>query len=251
MSLLRLIARLDIKGPNLIKPIRFEGLRVVGDPAVYAKRYAEAGADELLFVDTVATLYGRNQLTELLERTTHDAFVPVTVAGGISSMGEAAALFNAGADKVALNTAAIREPSILCHLSDRLGCQAIVASIEAKKTPHGWEAYTHNGREKTGKDAVKWAVEAVERGAGELLVTSIDQEGTRAGFDLELIRTIAQRVEVPVTACGGMGSLVHLREAIGAGATGIASASALHYGLVTFEQMANVVKGEGNACRMC
>jgi imidazole glycerol-phosphate synthase subunit HisF len=236
MSLLRLIARLDIKGQNVVKGIQMEGLRVVGKPADLAKKYAEAGADELLYIDTVATLYGRNQLAQLLEETTNEVFVPITVGGGIKSSADVRNVFNAGADKVALNTAAIRSPRLIAELASAYGSQAIVVSIEAKRTPQGWEAYTDNGRERTGQDAVIWAERAVELGAGEILITSIDQEGTRKGFDLPLIGAL-KHLPVPVTVSGGMGSLEHLYAAIEAGADAVAMASALHYGHVSFDQM--------------
>src|SRR3990167_4311744 len=182
MSLFRLIARLDIKGSNLIKPIRMEGLRVIGDPNEYALKYQDA--DELLFVDVVASLYGRNNLASLIERATERVFIPVTVGGGIRSLEDCRRLFNSGADKVAINTAAMRNPKLIYQISQRYGSQAVVVSIEAKRTTNGWEAYTDNGRERTHKDAVEWAHEAVRLGAGEILITSVDQEGTMAGFDL-------------------------------------------------------------------
>lgn len=232
MSLFRLIARLDVKGPKLVKPVNMEGLRVVGDPHEYALRYYGQGIDELLYVDVVASLYGRNSLAGLLERTVDDVFVPITVAGGIRSAADVRALFNAGADKVALNTAAIRNPGLIEDLARFYGCQAIVVSIEAKRNGKGWEAYTDNGRERTGKDAVQWAHEAVERGAGEILITSVDQEGTCRGFDLELIGAVAD-VSVPVIASGGCGAIEHVQEARKAGADAVAIAHCLHYGKFT------------------
>ncbi len=238
MSLLRLIARLDIKGANVVKGINFEGLRVVGKPADLAKKYAEAGADELLYLDTVATLYGRNQLEALLEKTCEEVFIPVTVGGGIASCGTARSLLRAGADKVAVNTAAVKSPDLIARIADQCGTQALCISIEAKRVNGGWEAYTDNGREKTGKDAVRWAHEAVEFGAGELLITSIDQDGTRKGFDVALIKAIAPNVSVPVTACGGAGSLDHIKQVIREGkADAVAMASVLHSGRLTFEEI--------------
>ena len=228
----RLIPRLDIKGPNVVKGIAFEGLRVVGKPDALARRYAE-DADELLYIDTVASLYGRNQLTALLERTTDEVFIPITVAGGISSREDARRLFHAGADKVAINTAALRRPDLINELAGTLGTQGVVCSIEAKRTATGWEAYTDNGRERTGRCAVAWAAEAVARGAGEVLVTSIDRDGTRRGFDLELLRAIAALdLPVPWIACGGMGSIKDARQAYALGAC-VAMASVLHNGQLT------------------
>lgn len=232
---------MDIKGPSVVKGVQFEGLRVVGKPAQMAKQYAEAGADELLYIDTVATLYGRNQLGALLEKTCEEVFIPVCVGGGIKSVDEARRLLRSGADKISLNTAAIRSPSLVAALADVAGCQAVVVSIEAKRTATGWEAYTDNGRERTGKDAIAWAEEAVRLGAGEILITSIDQDGTRKGFDLPLISAL-KGLPVPVTASGGMGCLAHLKQAIGAGADAVAMASVLHYGKNTFEQMRECLK---------
>lgn len=244
MSLLRLIARLDIKGPNVVKGIQMEGLRVMGKPADLARKYAE-DADELIYIDTVASLYGRNQLAPLLEETTRDVFIPVTVGGGIKSRGDVQRLLNAGADSVAINTAAIKNPGLIDELAWSYGSQCIVVSIEAKKTASGWEAYTDNGRERTGRDAVAWACEAVERGAGGLLITSIDRDGTMKGFDVPLTAAIKKMVRVPVTACGGMGSVDHLYEVLTAGgADAAAMASVLHYGKLTIREM-----GDGLAAR--
>lgn len=233
----RLIARLDIKGPNVVKGVQMEGLRVIGNPRVLATKYANEGADELLYIDCVATLYGRNQLAPLLEETCRDVFIPITVGGGIRSLGDVQRLLRAGADSVAINTAAIRTPSLIRECSDSVGSQAITVSIEAKRTESGWEAYTDNGREKTGRCAKAWAEEAVSLGAGQVLVTSIDRDGTRKGFDVELVRTIKASVDVPVIACGGMGTIEHLREVLEVKPNGVALASALHYGNVTFEQL--------------
>ena len=241
MSLLRLIARLDIKGRNVVKGICFEGLRVVGDPAEMAQRYAEDGADEILYIDTVASLYGRNQLEALLEKTVESVFVPVTVGGGIASVSDARRLFNAGADKIAVNTAALKRPALINEMAEHFGSQAVVVSIEAKRvngTGSGWECYTDNGRNTSGIGVVSWAAEAVARGAGELLVTSIDRDGTRRGFDTDLVAQIAPHVPVPVTASGGMGTLEHLKDVLVRGkADAVAVASALHYGKVTFQEM--------------
>lgn len=237
MSLLRLIARLDIKGANVVKGIHFEGLRVVGKPEALARKYAEE-ADELLYLDTVASLYGRNQLTELLERTTDDVFIPITVGGGIQSRADVKRLLDAGADKVAVNTAALKRPALINEIAEYYGSQAIVVSIEAKRTPDGWEAYTDNGRERTHQDAVRWALEAVDRGAGELLVTSIDRDGTRRGFELDLVAAIAPRVRCPVVAAGGAGSIDDVRRVVReAKADAVAIGTALHYNLFTLGEL--------------
>lgn len=237
MSLLRLIARLDIKGPNVVKGIRMEGLRVMGDPATLARRYAEEGADELLFIDTVASLYERNNLASLIERTVHDVFVPITVGGGVRSLSDFKGLLRCGADKVAINTAAIRTPELVNEIADKAGSQAVVVSVEHKRTAPGkWEAYTDNGRERSGRCAIAWVHEAVARGAGEILATSVDQDGTRDGFDVEFIRALGY-LPVPVTVCGGMGSVQHAKDALASGADAIACASVLHYGKLTIKEM--------------
>ncbi len=226
----RIIARLDIKAPNLVKGIHLEGLRVIGDPAEHAVRYYREGIDELLYLDIVASLYQRNILTDVVARTAAQIFVPLTVGGGVRSTDDFNTLLRVGADKVALNTAAIRTPELITDASRIFGSQAVVVSIEAKRRPQGgWEAYTDNGREKTGIDAVDWAKRAVDLGSGELLVTSVDREGTRKGFDLELIAAIGPHVGVPLIACGGAGTVEHVAEAFRAGADAVALAGLFHY----------------------
>lgn len=244
MSLLRIIARLDVKGQNVVKGVQMEGLRVIGQPEELAKRYAAEGADELLYMDTVASLYGRNQLASLLSRTVEDVFIPITVGGGIKSRADVKRLLDSGADKVAINTAALRDPSLINECADYYGSQAIVISIEAKRKPMGgWECYGDHGREKSGRDVLLWAREAVSCGAGEILLTSVDRDGTRKGFDLDLIRSVG-RLGVPLSVCGGMGKMDHALEALGAGASAVVTASALHYGLVTFKEMHDVLRRE-------
>lgn len=237
----RVIARLDIKGPNVIKGVRMEGLRVVGQPDEMARRYAEAGACELLYLDTVASLYGRNQLGELLERTTRAVFVPVIVGGGISGVEEAQRLLAAGADTVAVNTGAINNPDLIDKLSSRMGCQAVTVSIQAQWRGGWWEAMTDGGRNHTGKDALKWAQEAAGRGAGQLLVTSIDRDGTRSGFDLRLLEGISRIVECPVIAGGGCGSWADVESARQAGVNGVAIGAALHSGKMRLEERECVI----------
>ncbi len=228
---IRLIARLDIKGENLIKGIHLEGLRVIGDPQEHARRYYEQGADELLYVDMVASLYGRNKLTEIMKRAAHDVFVPMTVAGGIRSVEDVSDLLRSGADKVAINTAAVQRPALITEIARRFGSQCMVLSIEAKHRSDGhWEVYTDCGRENSGIDAVEWARRGVSLGAGEVLVTSIDREGTRKGFDTALIREISDVVSVPVIASGGYGQIEHLVDVVENGyADAVALADALHY----------------------
>lgn len=231
MSNLRLIPRLDIKGPNLIKGVHLEGLRVIGDPQEFALAYYKAGADELIYMDIVASLYGRNNLSSIIQRAAENVFVPITVGGGIRSVDDARHALRSGADKVAINTAAIARPTLVSEVAYRFGSQAMVLSIEAKQVAPGrWEAYTDNGREKTGLDVVEWARRGVELGAGEILLTSVDREGTRSGFDIDLVSQVSRNVSVPVIASGGMGQVSHLVEvAHTAGADAVAMADVLHY----------------------
>jgi len=226
-----LIGRLDIKGSNLIKGVHLEGLRVVGNPAEYALKYYEDGIDELIYMDSVASLYGRNHLDDLIKNTVNNIFIPITVGGGIRSLDDAKNIFRAGADKIAVNTQAVLRPSFLHELTDTFGSQSIMLSIEAKKQDNGkWEAYTHNGREGSGLDVIDWAQEAVFLGVGEILLTSVDREGTRKGFELELIQQVTELVGVPLIASGGMGHVSHMLDAVKASADAIAMADILHWG---------------------
>lgn len=227
----RLIARLDIKGPNLIKGIHLEGLRVIGSPADYAKLYYEQGADELIYIDCVASLYGRNNLSETVRSAASEIFIPMTVGGGVRSVEDARHLLRCGADKIAVNTAAIHRPELISELARELGSQCVVLSIQAKRVASGgWEAYCDNGREKTGLDVVDWARRAIDLGCGEILLTSIDREGTRKGFEVDLVRAVVTATNVPVIASGGMGKTEDALEAIKEGwADAVAMADILHY----------------------
>jgi cyclase len=226
----RIIARLDVKGPNLIKGVHLEGLRVIGAPQVYAKRYYEQGADELIYMDIVASLYGRSNLLEIVKQTAHDVFVPLTVGGGIRCLDDVTALLRAGADKVAINTAAVHRPKLIEEVSRKFGSQCMVLSIEAKRqSDETWEVYTDCGREGSGISVIEWVREAVELGVGEILLTSIDQEGTRKGFDLRLLEAVHAVSKVPVIISGGYGQSDHIIGAIEAGADAVAVADALHY----------------------
>ena len=227
----RVIPRLDIKGPNLVKGIHLEGLRVLGKPERFAWYYYEHGADELVYMDVVASLYGRNSLPDIISRTSKEVFIPLTVGGGLRTIEDIKAVLRAGADKVSLNTAAVKRPELVSEAARRFGSSTIVVSVDAIKKPDGsYEAYTDNGREATGVDAIQWAIRAAELGAGEIMVTSIDREGTGKGFDLELTREIAQSVSIPVIACGGAGNVNHISEVINEGkADAVSMASILHY----------------------
>lgn len=231
MSNFRIAARLDIKGPNLIKGVNLEGLRVIGDPQEFALSYYADGADELIYMDVVASLYGRNNLSDIIRRAADQVFIPITVGGGIRSIDDARHILRCGADKVAINTAAVAQPELIRNVSEMFGSQAMVLSIEAKKVgPGQWEAYTDNGRERTGLDVVAWAKQGVSLGAGEILITSIDHEGTRGGYEIDLVRQISNAVSVPVIASGGMGTTDHLVSvALEGGADAAAMADVLHY----------------------
>lgn len=239
MRKIRLIARLDIKGPNLIKGVHLEGLRVIGSPAEFSHRYYHQGADELIYIDTVASLYGRNHLGAIVEESVKDIFIPLTVGGGIRSVEDASNLLRSGADKVAINTAAINQPKLISEISRKFGSQCMVLSIQAKQiADNKWEAYTDNGREKTGLDVVEWAKKAVDLGAGEILLTSIDREGTRKGFDINLVRSVTSEVSVPIVASGGMGEKSHLTDVVKNGfADAVAMADILHYNRSTINEL--------------
>lgn len=235
MRKIRLIARLDIKGPNLIKGVHLEGLRVIGSPNEHAVRYYHQGVDELIYMDCVASLYGRNSLGDIIQAAAMDVFVPMTVGGGIRSVEDAASLLRCGADKVAVNTAAVLRPALITDIAKRFGSQCMVLSVEAKQIGlDRWEVYTDNGRERTGLDVFDWVKRAVALGAGEILLTSVDREGTRKGFDIALVRAVTQQVTVPVIASGGMGKPEDLIDVIRHGeADAVAMADILHYGRAT------------------
>jgi cyclase len=236
---LRIIPRLDIKGPNLVKGIHFEGLRVLGKPERFARFYYENGADELFYQDAVASLYGRNSLLDIIRKTSSEIFIPLCVGGGLRSVDDIREALRAGADKVALNTEVVKRPELIKEASRAFGSSTILVSIEAIKQPNGsYEAYVDYGRESTGVDAVGWAQQAVELGAGELLVTSIDNEGTGSGYDIDLINQIATIVNVPVIACGGCGDLSHISAAVTDGnADAVSLASVLHYYVIQNKQL--------------
>ncbi|HYF00364.1 MAG TPA: imidazole glycerol phosphate synthase cyclase subunit [Planctomycetota bacterium] len=227
----RIIPRLDIKGPNLVKGIHFEGLRVLGKPERFARHYYENGADELLYYDAVASLYGRNSLLETVRRTADEVFIPLCVAGGLRTVEDIRAVLRSGADKVSVNTAAVARPELIREASRAFGSSTLVISIEAMRKPQGgYEVYTDFGRQATGIDANDWALRAVELGAGELLVTSIEMEGTGKGYDVALTRRIAEAVPVPVIAAGGAGTSQHVVEVVRDGwADAVCAASLLHY----------------------
>jgi cyclase len=244
----RIIARLDIKGPNLVKGIHLEGLRVMGKPEDFASYYYENGADELLYMDVVASLYDRNSLKDIITKTANEIFIPLTVGGGLRTIEDITEVLRYGADKVSLNTAAIKNPEIIKQASEAFGSSTIVVAIEAIKQNDGkYLCYTDNAREYTGVDAFEWAQRAEELGAGELIVTSVDKEGTGEGFDIELTKKISDSVKIPVIAHGGPGKLEHFKEVIEDGyADAVCAASMLHYNYAAKNKSVNEFSAEGN-----
>ncbi|WP_205698421.1 imidazole glycerol phosphate synthase subunit HisF [Conexibacter sp. SYSU D00693] len=231
MHLKRLIPCLDVADGRVVKGTNFVDLRDAGDPVELAERYDAEGADELVFLDITATHEARDTIVDLARRTADNVFIPFTIGGGIRSVADAQAVLDAGADKVAVNSAAVARPELLDELADRFGVQCVVLAIDAKARAgaDGWEVYVAGGRTPTGVDAVGWAAEAVERGAGEILLTSMDRDGTKDGFDLPLTRAVAEAVSVPVIASGGAGDASHLADALAAGADAALAASIFHY----------------------
>lgn len=231
---IRVIPCLDVKDGRVVKGVNFVDLRDAGDPVEAARAYDAAGADELCFLDISASHEGRGTLLDIVARTAEVCFMPLTVGGGVRSADDARALLLAGADKVGVNSAAVARPELVAEIADRFGSQCVVASVDARRTATGWEVFTHGGRTATGIDAIAHAIRLAELGAGELLVTSMDRDGTRDGYDLELTRTIADAVLVPVVASGGVGSLEHLVEGVTKGhASAVLAASIFHFGEAT------------------
>jgi imidazole glycerol-phosphate synthase subunit HisF len=247
MRNIRLIARLDIKAPNLIKGIHLEGLRVMGSPNEHALRYYLQGVDELIYMDCVASLYGRNSLGDIVQNVAKDVFVPMTVGGGIRSVEDAMHLLRCGADKVAVNTAAVANPKLIRDISRRFGSQCMVLSVEAKQIESDrWEVYTDNGRERTGLDVIDWVKRGVELGAGEVLLTSVDREGTRKGFDLPLVKAVTTEVSVPVIASGGMGKPEDVIDVVReSSADAVAMADTLHYKRAKIGDIRSVAESAG------
>ena len=238
----RILPCLDVKAGRVVKGVNFVDLKDAGDPVELAQAYNDAGADELVFLDITATHEDRDILLDVVYRTAEQVFIPLTVGGGIQSLDKIKQLLRAGADKVSINSAAVRDPDLINRSSDRFGQQCIVVAIDARRRPDpnnpGWDVYVRGGRENTGLDALDWAKNVVERGAGELLVTSMDADGTQAGYDLPLTQAIANRVPVPVIASGGAGNCHHIYEALTTGqAEAALLASLLHYGQLTVAEI--------------
>jgi cyclase len=255
----RIIPCLDVTGGRVVKGVNFVELRDAGDPVEIAARYNEQGADELTFLDITATSDDRDLILPIIEAVASQVFIPLTVGGGVRTPEDVRRLLNAGADKVSFNSAAVANPQVIAEASDRFGAQCIVVAIDAKRRGDddaaargaGWDVYTHGGRRNTGLDAVEWAREMVRRGAGELLLTSMDRDGTRAGFDLALTRAVSDAVTVPVIASGGVGTLEHLAEGIQqGGADAVLAASIFHYGEHTVGEAKALMAARGIPMRL-
>ena len=249
----RIIPCLDVNGGRVVKGVNFVGLRDAGDPVEIAARYNAQGADELTFLDITATSEGRDLLLHQIEAVASQVFIPLTVGGGVRTVDDVRRLLNAGADKVSFNSAAVANPQVIADASGKYGAQCIVVAIDAKRRADGsgWEVYTHGGRKATGLDAVRWAVDMVRAGAGEILLTSMDRDGTRAGFDLELTRAVSDAVSVPVIASGGVGNLDHLVEGFTRGhADAVLAASIFHYGEYTVGQAKRYLADRGIPMRL-
>lgn len=248
MSSLRVIPRLDIKGPNLVKGVHLEGLRVLGDPSRFARYYYEQGADEFIYQDVVASLYERNSLLDVVTEAAREIFVPLTVGGGLRTLDDISAVLAVGADKVSINTAAIRQPKLIEQAAIKFGSSTIVVAIESIKDESGrWLAYTDNGREHTGVDAVEWAIEAEKLGAGEILATSVDRDGTGEGYEIEFTKAIADAVSIPVIAHGGPGDADHVAEVVtDAGVDAVAIASLFHYDAAKAPDVSGSSSDQGN-----
>ncbi|MBA3638510.1 MAG: imidazole glycerol phosphate synthase subunit HisF [Acidobacteriota bacterium] len=247
----RIVACLDVRDGAVVKGVSFEGLRNAGDPAELARRYNTEGIDELVVLDVTATVEGRRALARTIADVSRELFIPLTVGGGIAAEADAGAVIEAGADKVSINSAALAEPSLITTLAGRYGSQAVVVAIDAKRDEKGWRVYTRGGRSATAREAVEWAREAEARGAGEILLTSIDRDGTRSGFDCELTSTVASAVSIPVIASGGAGTFEHFREVFTAGGADAAlAASVFHFSEHAVSELKNYLAGSGLPIRL-
>jgi imidazole glycerol-phosphate synthase subunit HisF len=248
----RVIPCLDVDGGRVVKGVNFRGLRDAGDPVELAGLYDAEGADELTFLDITASSDGRQTMDDVVRRTAEQVFIPLTVGGGIRSVADADRLLRAGADKISLNTAAIARPELLAEVAERFGSQCVVLSVDARRQagqPSGFEVTTHGGRTGAGLDAVEWARRATQLGAGEILLNSMDADGTTAGFDLELIRAVRAVVTVPVIASGGAGDLAHFAPAVDAGADAVLAASVFHFGTLRIGQVKDALRRAGHPVR--
>ncbi len=245
-----MIPCLDVRDGRVVKGVKFVGLRDAGDPVELAARYDAEGADEVVFLDIVASAHARDTMVEVAARTAEEVFIPFTVGGGIRSVDDARRLLRAGADKVSVNTSAVQRPELVGEIATEFGAQCVVVAIDARRREGGWEVFTLGGRTPTGRDAVAWAVEAERRGAGEILLTSMDRDGTRDGFDLDLTAAVSGAAGVPVIASGGVGTLEHLAEGVLAGgADAVLAASIFHFGEHTVAEAKAALAGRGVTVR--
>jgi len=252
VRVIRVVPCLDVQAGRVVKGVNFVGLRDAGDPAELAARYDAEGADEVIFLDITASSDARDTLLDAVRRTAEQVFIPLTVGGGVRSVEDARLLLRAGADKVSLNTAAVARPGLVAEVSAEFGAQCTVVAIDARRVASGWEVFTHGGRTATGLDAVAWARQVVSLGAGEILLTSMDRDGTRDGFDLELTRAVSDAVPVPVVASGGVGTLQHLVEGVTlGGADAVLAASIFHFGEHTVGEAKQVLTDAGLTVRPC
>lgn len=248
----RIIPCLDVKDGRVVKGVRFQDLSDAGDPAELAKAYDQEGADEIVFLDITASVEGRATMVEVVRRAAEQAFIPLTVGGGVRTLEDVQRLLRSGADKVAMNTACVQTPRLIAEAAHRFGSQCVVVAIDAKRvTPSRWEVYIHGGRVPTGLDAIAWAERAAALGAGEILLTSIDRDGTREGYDLELTRAVAETVPIPVIASGGAGTLDHLLEALTEGkADAVLVASLFHFKQHTIREVKAYLQARGVPIRL-
>jgi len=246
----RVIPCLDVDAGRVVKGVSFVGLRDAGDPVELAARYDEMGADELVFLDITASSAARGTMIDVVRRTAEEVFIPLTVGGGVRTLDDARALLRAGADKVSVNTAALSDETLVGTLADTFGTQCVVVAIDARRSPDGFEVYSHGGRKPTGLDAVSWAVEVEHLGAGEILLTSMDRDGTREGFDLELTAAVTEACGIPVIASGGVGTLAHLVEGVrDGGADAVLAASIFHFGEFTVAEAKAALSAAGIVVR--
>ena len=247
----RVIPCLDVDAGRVVKGVNFTGLRDAGDPVELAHRYDAEGADELIFLDVTASADSRATTYQVVTRTAEEVFIPLTVGGGVRSVGDVDRLLRAGADKVGVNTAAVQRPELIAEVADRFGSQVLVLSVDARRclpgtsTPSGYEVTTHGGRRGTGVDALEWAVRGAELGAGEILLNSMDADGTKAGFDLPMLRAVRARVRLPLIASGGAGAVEHFPPAVAAGADAVLAASVFHFGEISIHAVKDALRADG------
>jgi cyclase len=249
MRSVRIVPCLDVDRGRVVKGVNFVELRDAGDPVELARRYGEEGADELVFLDITASSDDRRTMVDVVARTADEVFIPLTVGGGVRGLEDARALLRAGADKVAVNSAAIARPEVIEEIAGTFGAQCVVVAIDVKRSASGFEVYSHGGRRPTGIDALSWAARAERLGAGEILLTSMDQDGTASGYDLELLRSVGELTSVPIVASGGVGTLEHLREGALAGADALLAASIFHYGTFTIAEAKAYLERAGVSLR--